>query len=145
MRHEQLARIETFDIVDPASVAEAGRAFKPEAAVPDIPASIGALLSAVYLVLIAILAVTIANRGEGLLVIAVDLFFLAAFLAVPAIFLKIEGDSAVRPSLSRFLAEGVQTYTGHVGGSAALVQMFIVPVLLSLGVLAIGIIAGLVS
>lgn len=142
MRHEQLAKKDTFDVVEPASLAaiEAVPA-GPEAAAPDVPASVGILMGAVYFVLIAILAVTIANRGQGLLVIAVDLAFLAAFLAVPAIMLKFEGDPARRPSLSRFMSQGIQTYTGHISGSGALAQMFVVPVLLSLGVLAIGIVA----
>ena len=134
MRHEQLAEQDSFDVVAP-------RVSRAEAAAPDVPASVGILLGAVYLVLIGILAVTIANRGLGLLVIAVDLFFLGAFLAVPAIFLKLEADPVRRPSLSRFLSEGIQTYTGHISGGGAIAQMFVVPVLLSLGVLAIGIIA----
>jgi hypothetical protein len=134
MRHEQLAEQDSFDVVEP-------RISRAEAAAPDVPASVGILLAAVYVGLIGILAVTIANRGQGLLVIAVDLFFLGAFLTVPAIFLRLEGDPVRRPSLSRFLSQGIETYTGHISGGGAIAQMFVVPVLLSLGVLAIGIIA----
>ena len=46
--------------------------------------------------------------------------------------------------MSRFLSQGMQTYTGHVTGGGALAQMFIVPVLLAFAVLAIGIIAAVV-
>lgn len=73
--------------------------------------------------------------------IVIDLAFLAAFFTVPAIFLKLERDPVRRPGMPRFLAEGMQTYTGHVTGGGALVQMFVVPMLLALGVLCIGIIA----
>jgi hypothetical protein len=38
----------------------------------------------------------------------------------------------------------MQTYTGHISGGGALAQMFVVPVSLAFGVLAMGIISWLV-
>jgi hypothetical protein len=136
MRHEQLKQIESFDIVELGPIRP-----KPEAAVPDVPAAIGLLMVGVYVMIVAILAVTIASAGQAPFMIAVDVMFLAAFFTVPVIFLKQERDPARRPGMARFMVQGMQTYTGHVSGGGALAQMFVVPVLLAMGVLAIGIIA----
>ncbi|QIK96252.1 hypothetical protein G7076_07140 [Sphingomonas sp. HDW15A] len=141
MRHEQLDRPQTFDLVDPSALATILPNPKPETAVPDVPASVGALLVGVYVMIVALFALTIANAGAGPFMIAVDLVFLAAFFSVPAIFLKQERKTRDRPSLLRFLDQGMQTYTGPVSGAGALVQMFVVPVLLAFAVLCIGIVA----
>ena len=134
MRHEQLKKIETYEVVDPQP-----KRVQPEAAVPDVPSAIGVMMIAVYLVIVGLLALTIASAGQAPFMIAIDLAFLAAFFTVPAIFLKLERDPARRPGMPRFLSPGMQTYTGHVTGVGALVQMFIVPILLALGILCIGI------
>jgi hypothetical protein len=84
-----------------------------------------------------------ARNAESAFVISIAALFLVAFLSVPRIFLAIEPETARRPSMSAFLERGMQTATGHLSGRGALVQMLVVPVLLSLGVLAIGI-AGIV-
>ena len=133
MRHEQLKQIETFDIVELEPVRP-----QPEAAVPDVPAAVGIMLIAVYVAIVGLFALTIATAGSAPFMIAVDAVFLAAFFVVPSIFLKLEGDPARRPTMARFMAEGMQTYTGHVTGGGALAQMFVVPALLAFAVLAIG-------
>lgn len=135
MRHEQLKAIESFDVVE----APSDRA-QPEAAVPDVPAAVGLMMVGVYVLIVVLFALTIASAGAGPFMIGVDLMFLAAFFTVPVLILKQERDPAKRPGMPRFLSQGMQTYTGHVTGAGALIQMFIVPVLLAFGVLCIGII-----
>lgn len=149
MRHDELTRRDDFDIVEigtnegPAApaIAEMGldRALCSQTAVPDMPLAVGRLIVAAYVGLIGVLALTMARNASTALVIAIDVAFLAAFLSVPAIFLGIENDNADRPSLHRFLNDGLQTATGHLSGAGALVQMLVVPVLLTLGLLAMGI------
>jgi hypothetical protein len=153
MRHEEIRNRDSFDIVEisthegPASAAlaelEQGSSRQPESAAPDVPASVGVMLAAVYGAIVALFAMTIATAGQAPFMIAVDIIFLAAFFAVPAIMLKQERGEGGRPSMSRFLSRGMQTYTGHVSGGGALAQMFVVPVLLAFAVLAIGVIASL--
>lgn len=153
MRHEQLKNSDDFDIFEistldgPVSAALAeldlGRERLPEAAVPDVPRTIGFMLAATYAAIVGLFALTIANAGQAPFMIAIDVVFLTAFFAVPAIMQKLERDPTRRPSMSRFMAQGMQTYTGHVTGGGALTQMFVVPVLLAFAVLAIGIIAAL--
>jgi hypothetical protein len=151
MRHDQLKRREDFDIIQiatnegPAAPAiaemdlEQGR--RPQTAVPDMPHAVGRLIVAAYAALIGVLAITMARNASTAFVIAIDVAFVVAFLSVPAVFLGIENDSATRPNLHRFLNDGIQTATGHLSGSGALVQMLVVPVLLCLGLLAMGVTA----
>lgn len=153
MRHQQLNDKGSFEVVEipanegamSAAIAEVeqGQRTGPEAAVPDVPPAVGLMMVGVYVSIVALFALTIANAGQGPFMIAIDAMFLLAFFAVPAIFLKQERDLARRPTMSRFLSQGMQTYTGHVSGGGALAQMFIVPVLLAFAVLAIGIIAAI--
>jgi hypothetical protein len=153
MRHDQIKHRNDFDIVeiatneDPASVTlaemELGGKFCSEAAAPDLPPAVGRLIAGAYVALIGVLAATMARNAESAFVISIAALFLVAFLSVPRIFLAIEPETARRPSMSAFLERGMQTATGHLRGRGALVQMLVVPVLLSLGVLAIGI-AGIV-
>ena len=152
MRHEELKNRGNFDIVEVAALKTtasgvepaAKQVSRPEAAVPDVPSAVGVMMVVVYVAIVALFAMTIANAGHALFMIAIDIAFLAAFFAVPVIMLKHESDPARRPTMARFMAQGMQTYTGHVTGGGALVQMFVVPVLLAFAVLAIGILASLV-
>ena len=134
MRHEQLKKIETFDLVEPQL-----ERVQPEAAVPDVPAAVGLMMVGVYTLIVGLFALTIATAGAAPFMIGIDLAFLTAFFAVPILMLKQESNPARRPGMSRFLAQGMQTYTGHVTGGGALTQMFIVPGLLAFAVLCIGI------
>ena len=141
MRHEQLDKPQTFDLVDLTAIAGLSPNPQPEKGVPDVPASVGMMLIGAYAMIVVLFALTIANAGAGPFMIGVDIVFLAAFFSVPYLFFKTEGDPANRPSFLRFLDQGMQTYTGPVSGAGALVQMFVVPVLLAFGVLCIGITA----
>jgi hypothetical protein len=76
--------------------------------------------------------------------IAIDAVFLAAFFAVPWIFLKLERPVGRVPRLDEFLRNGIDTFTGHSTGGAALVQMLIVPVLLTFAAAAMGVAAAII-
>ena len=120
--------------------AAALRPFRAEAATPDVPAAIGGMLFAAYVALIGALAIATSGPGESRLVLTIAGLFVVAFFAVPHFILAQEPQEGRRPALSRFLATGMSTFTGHCSGRAALVQMFIVPVALTLGILAIGLV-----
>ena len=100
--------------------------FRATPAAPDVPAAVGGLIAASYAGLIAAL-------------------FVIAFFTVPRIFFAVERDSGVRASFDDFLNKGMDTLTGHNSGKAALVQMLVVPVMLTLGVLAMGITIAMVG
>lgn len=154
MRHETLENGSSLDAVDlarlwpnglgPGAVplAEVEAALgRPATAVPDVPAAVGGMLAGVYVTLLGTFPLLIANDASSLFVIAISGFYLFMFLATPAAFLRLEADTSGRPDLSRFLAQGMQTATGHISGAGALVQMLVVPVLLTFAVAAIGIVS----
>ena len=157
MRHEQIFDTDSYTKVDVAAVWPVGGAVAPlpvpeQAPAPevyaaptpscaDVPASVGGLIVASYAGLIAAFAVATVGSAHSWYMITISALFVVAFFAVPRIFLGIEPKQGARPDFDRFMAEGMQTLTGHSSGSAALVQMLIVPVSLTIGVIVIGIAA----
>jgi hypothetical protein len=159
MRHEQIADKASYTKVEipaawpaaaglaPVPLPEdeaAGEDFAATPSCPDVPAAAGGLIAAAYVGLIATFAIAMAGSAQSVFALAICGTFLAAFLAVPRIFLAVEPDCGPRPSLRRFLDEGMATMTGRCGGRDALIQMLIVPVLLTLGAIAMGIAAALI-
>jgi hypothetical protein len=110
------------------------------AAAPDVPAAVGGMIAATYAALIVALFIATAGSLSSIFAIIIAGLFVAIFFTVPSIFFAVEPMSEQRPGFGRFLKRGMQTLTGHASGPAALVQILIVPVLLTLGVLAMGLI-----
>ena len=118
--------------------------FQSAPACPDVPSVVGGLLFGVYAALIGALALATAGSAESWFMLAIAAFFVIAFFTVPSFFFAVEPRRGERPPMDRFLEEGVMTYTGRCSGSAALVQMLIVPVSLAAGVLIIALEAAII-
>ena len=116
---------------------------QPTPAAPDVPSGVGVLIVAAYCALIASLALASVASRESAFAIVIAALFLVAFFTVPRLFFGTEPANGRRPSLDRFLADGMETLTGHSSGPAALVQMLIVPVFLTIGVLGMAIAAAI--
>lgn len=161
MRHEVLKERDSFDTVDVAAAWPASAQVAPlpipeveppadrepvygAPAAPDVPAAVGGLIVAAYVSLVAVFAIATTASRESIFMIVVAAFFVFMFFSVPRLFFKYEADHSARHSFSRFMSEGLQTFTGHNSGGAALVQMLIVPVFLTLGVIAMGIAAAII-
>ena len=158
MRHEQIADKASYTKVEIAAVwpvmARAAQAplpgateaqpFAPTPSCPDVPAAAGGLIVAAYAGLLAAFALAMTGSAQSIFAIVVCGLFLAAFFTVPRLFLALEPSTGRRPSLQRFLSEGMGTMTGRSSGRDALVQMLIVPVLLTFGVIAMGIAAAII-
>lgn len=112
-------------------------------AAPDVPASVGGMIAASYAALIAALFVATAGSASSIFAIVIAALFVAIFFTVPRIFFAVEPMAEKRPGFSKFLKRGMETLTGHSSGPAALVQMLVVPVLLTLAVLSMGLIVAL--
>jgi hypothetical protein len=144
MRHVELRDRDSYDVVDAARIAAAKLEIiaearpQPAPAVPDMPAAAGTFMVVVYAALMGAFALTMAGDGPTSFAILIGAFYLFMFFAVPAVFLGTEQNGARRPSLSEFLETGIETATGPISGAGALVQMLIVPFLLTLAVLAMG-------
>jgi hypothetical protein len=110
---------------------------------PDVPGAVGGLIAASYVTLIGTLAIATTGSSPSIFAIAVAAFLVGMFFAVPRIFFSVEPKAGQRPRLGQFIREGIDTSTGHSGGAAALVQMLVVPVCLTLGVMAMGMIVAI--
>ncbi|HEX8444337.1 MAG TPA: hypothetical protein VF631_11900 [Allosphingosinicella sp.] len=160
MRHEQLAAKDSFTKVDIAAVwpasgqiaplpvldideAPAGSPFTPTPAAADVPAAVGGLIVTSYAALLGSFALATVNSAQSAFMIAICGLFLVAYFTVPYLFFRQEPKAGPRPSLGLFLRQGMDTFTGRSTGTAALVQMLVVPVLLTFGALAMGVIAAI--
>lgn len=157
MRREQFIARHDYDAVDVAAVwptsaqlapfpipqmerMSESQEFRATPAAPDVPAVVGGMVAASYAALIIALAIATIGPGESGFMLAIAALFVTIFFGVPRIFFAVEQDGGVRASLRDFLRDGMDTCTGHNSGTAALVQMLIVPLLLTLAVLAMGIV-----
>jgi hypothetical protein len=156
MRHEQISSRDSYARVDvaavwpassevaPLPVPEAEVPVEPTAAAPDVPASVGAMIAASYVVLVGTFALATVASAYSIYMITISFVCLAAYFGVPYLFFRQEPGKTRRPSFDRFMRKGMDTLTGHCSGRAALVQMMIVPVLLTLGVAMMGIAAAII-
>jgi hypothetical protein len=160
MRHEQLAAKDSFTKVDVAAVwpasaqvaplpvldvdeTPARSAFTPTPAAADVPAAVGGLIVSSYAALLGSFALATVSSAHSVFMIVICGLFLVAYFTVPYLFFRQEPKAGPRPSLARFMRHGLDTSTGHSSGAAALVQMLVVPVLLTFGALAMAIIAAI--
>jgi hypothetical protein len=109
-------------------------------AMADVPVAVARLVAGIYGALILVFFGLFAGSPLAFFAITVCAFFVAMFFGVAHVFLAIEAAPGRRPSLGRFMATGMETLTGRTGGGDALLQMLIVPGLLTLGLAAMGII-----
>jgi hypothetical protein len=126
----------------PLPVSDIDRRHSSSAA-PDIPSSVGGMIAASYMALIGALFFATAGSLSSIFAIAIAALFVVVFFTVPRIFFAVEPMPERRPGLGTFLKRGMQTLTGHSSGPAALVQMLVVPVFLTLAVMAMGLIIAL--
>jgi len=139
VRHEQLHKTETYDRVELAPTVQ--KAANPEHAAQDVPVAVGALIATSYFVLIGTFALATTGSAYSHFMIVIDVVFLAAFFAVPWLFLRMEPKVRRTARFDQFLRNGIETATGRVGGGEVLIQMLIVPVLLTLAAIVIGLFA----
>lgn len=133
------AQIAPLPIPEPVADTRA-ELLSPAPAAPDIPPAVGGLLAMTYAGLIGALAISTTGSLHSVFAIVIAAVFVAVFFLIPHIFLSIDPGSQRRASLDQFLQTGIQTFNGHSTGKDALVQMLIVPVLLTMAVLAMGVI-----
>ncbi|HEX7920133.1 MAG TPA: hypothetical protein VF583_04220 [Bradyrhizobium sp.] len=115
-----------------------------EAAVPDVPAAVGWMILGAYALIMASFLVLFARDMEAGLMVAISGVYFAVYLGVPTVFFRTEGRSG-DIDLRRFLKDGLNTWTGHVDGHEAIVQILLIPAALFVAITAIGIISIVVS
>ncbi|GIQ75217.1 hypothetical protein [Bradyrhizobium sp. RD5-C2] len=115
-----------------------------EAAVPDVPAAVGWMILGAYALIMASFLVFFARDMEAGLMVAISGVYFTVYLGVPAVIFRTEGRSG-DVDLHRFLKDGLNTWTGHVDGHEAIVQILLIPAALFIAITAIGIISIVVS
>lgn len=123
----------------PKAEAEAAP-FGATPAMADVPTGVARLIVGPYAVLIGVFFALFANSELAAFSIAICAFFVAMYFGVACIFLAVEAAPGHRPSFARFMRTGIDTMTGRSTGRNALIQMLIVPVLVTMGLAAMGII-----
>ena len=127
------------------AIVDESLAFRAAPATPDVPASVGVLLFGTYLALVGALALATAGPGQSKFMLVIAGLFVVAFFATARFIFAQEPQDGRRPGMERFLGRGIDTFTGHCTGGAAMVQMFVVPVLLTLGMLAIAVVIAVIG
>ena len=148
MRHEQIQvrdsyRVSSFpnaDSDDPEAAATAGHCMSAPT-MPDMPVGVGRLIVASYVAMVVAFAVGLGGGRDINFALTVVGLFVLVYFTVPRILLGIDPRRSPRPSLNRFLSEGLMTNTGWIGGKAALVQILIVPVCLTVAAIAMMVVA----
>jgi hypothetical protein len=160
MRHEQISARDTYTKVDIAAVWPTGAQVAPlpipdvdqpaaqaqraTPAAPDVPAAVGRLIVGSYVALLGAFALATVASAHSVFTTVICAGFLVAYFTVPWLFFRQERSGGERPTLEAFMQDGMDILTGHSSGGAALVQMMIVPVFLTLGVIAMGIAAAII-
>ena len=160
MRHEQILARDAYGKVDVGAVwpvttqvallpvlDKAHAVRQPQQAtpaVPDVPAAVGKLIIISYVALLGAFALATVASAHSIYTTVICAIFLIAYFTVPWLFFKQDQSMGVRPTMESFMQDGMETLTGHCTGRAALVQMMIVPVFLTIGVAAMGIAAAII-
>lgn len=111
----------------------------------ELPTGIYVAMAAMFLGFVAVLSFAFRNP-EMAVPFGVIVAFIAAFFAVPAVFVRTTPDDSRTPALdwSRFMAEGVDTAAGHSSGREAAVLALLLPFLILCWAIAVAVIAALV-
>ena len=96
----------------------------------DLHPAVHLMLAGLYMGFVALLS--LAFMGRDLVVpFAINIIGVTGLFLVPGLWARVFPDNGGRrQSWSEFMAEGVETYTGHMASKEALAQILILPVLL---------------
>ena len=111
----------------------------------ELPTGIYVAMAAMFLGFVAVLSVAFRNP-EMAVPFGVFVAFIAAFFTVPGLWARMKPEDSRTPARdwSRFMAEGVQTATGHSSGREAAVLALLLPFLILCWAIAVAVIAALV-
>lgn len=116
---------------------------QPEAAAPDMPKEIGWAVIGSFLVAMGSFMAFFGGSGPSLFMTVISLAYLAAYVTVPVVFFRIQRQSArqttQQTTWGRFMKEGLVTWTGHVSGREAVLQIMTIPAALITAAVGMGI------
>ena len=133
-----------IELASSETTPEAHEAVFGEAAAPDVPAALGWLIVGVFGLILLAYGLFFATTADVTFNLGVCGVYLAVYLGVPAVLLRMERPTK-RIDLFDFLACGLDTWTGHVGGATALVQILFLPFAIALAATGVGLVYRLVG
>jgi hypothetical protein len=109
-------------------------------AAPDVPKRVGyAVIGALGFAMLCFMAF-FSGTGEARFMTAISLFYLTVYLAVPVVFFRIHRRSPRQVDWPTFMKQGINTWTGHLTGREAFIQIMTIPVALVVAAIAMGIV-----
>ena len=130
-----------FSRVEVAPPAATRAVAVPQPATPHLPSAVGWLMLLAYAALMGAFLLFFGGSGSTAFVIVIGFFFLAVYAAVPFVFLRLQARNPDQATWTRFFERGLETWTGHLSGRQALVQILAIPVALAIAVIGIGLAA----
>jgi hypothetical protein len=115
----------------------------PERLVPDLPPAVGFMLVGTFAWIIGAFLITFWGDLQALEMVVVDIVYVSVYLGVPWLILKLEPKAGPNPTFAQFMRRGLQTFTGHLTGAEALVQILTIPVALAIATTAMCLVAKL--
>ena len=109
----------------------------------ELPTGLYVAMGALFFGFLGVLAVGLPTPGL-IVPMAINFVFLAAFFAVPAIFVRSANTDGRAKNWTRFMDRGIETANGHSSGKEAAVLMLVLPVFIFGWSLAIVTIAAMV-
>jgi hypothetical protein len=130
---------------EPEARAAAAAHALPQPAAPQIPPMVGWLMLLAYAATMAGFLLFFGGSAFTSFMLAIGFFYLAIYAGVPALFLRMQrpqvSAEARQADMARFLARGLETWTGHLSGRQALFQIMAVPAALAIAAFGIGLAA----
>ena len=111
----------------------------------ELPTSLYVAMGAMFLGFVGVLSFAFRNP-EMAVPFGVFVAFIAAFFVVPGLWARMQPADSRTPALdwSRFMAEGVDTATGHSSGREAAVLALLLPFLILCWAISVAVIAAIV-
>ena len=111
----------------------------------ELPKRLHFLTAAAYLGFLAVMAVGTMNPNLAIPMV-IFAIFIVGFFGVPAIWVRMRPENNSRSlSWSKFLDQGIQTYTGRMQAKDAVLQVLILPVLILAWAIAIVVIRAIIG
>jgi hypothetical protein len=155
MRHDQIVATDSYRTmrfppeaiaaIAPTTSDERPGLFRSAPAVPDVPVGVGRLIVASYVAMVVAFAIGLGGDRDVNFALIIVSLFVVVYFTLPRILLGVAPETGVRPSLKRFMSEGMMTCTGWTGGKAALVQILIVPVCLTIAAIAMMVVTRMIG
>lgn len=115
-----------------------------EAAAPDVPVAVGWMLLGSFALIMSGFVLLYTGSRLSTMTVTISIVYTTIYLAVPAIFLRMEPQAKYHVTMAEFIDRGMHTWTGHVRGRDAIIQLLTIPLAVASAVFLIGLEAAVI-